>query len=331
MFRAINERIREARGPLRAHRDQCACVHLRVRRRDVRRADLPQSRPVRRRPRDSGAVRRHSGPRGDTARREGGLPQPRLPHRAQGRHRRRDRVRAGRFRRVNPYWLEEDAPPRRQVQHTGRVDVAIVGAGVTGCAAALRLAEGGLRVRVHDARAVAEGASGRNGGFALRGGATTVRRRTRDLRARACTRPVELDRACPRPDGRARRRRRYDGPAASASPSTRRSASRFAPSMRRSGRTGSTGVVRRSAGCARRPLRRRDPARGRRSAAAGALGAAACRRARPTRGWRSASTSSSATWSETLDAEQSDRRDGRLRSPGRSRSLRTRSGRREAR
>jgi gamma-glutamylputrescine oxidase len=52
------------------------------------------------------------------------------------------------------------------------VDVAVVGAGVTGCSAALRLAEAGLRVRVHDARGVAEGASGRNGGFALDGGAT---------------------------------------------------------------------------------------------------------------------------------------------------------------
>ena len=51
------------------------------------------------------------------------------------------------------------------------MDVAIVGAGITGCSAALRLAEGGLRVRVHDARGVAEGASGRNGGFARRGGA----------------------------------------------------------------------------------------------------------------------------------------------------------------
>jgi glycine/D-amino acid oxidase-like deaminating enzyme len=73
---------------------------------------------------------------------------------------------------VNPYWLEDDAPPRRDVRHDGTVDVAIVGAGITGCAAAVRLAEGGLRVRVHDQRAVAEGASGRNGGFALRGGAS---------------------------------------------------------------------------------------------------------------------------------------------------------------
>jgi glycine/D-amino acid oxidase-like deaminating enzyme len=51
------------------------------------------------------------------------------------------------------------------------VDVAIVGAGVTGCSCALTLADAGLRVRVHEARQVAGGASGRNGGFALRGAA----------------------------------------------------------------------------------------------------------------------------------------------------------------
>ncbi len=72
---------------------------------------------------------------------------------------------------MNPYWLEDEAPPRASTQVDDRADVAIVGAGVTGCSAALRLAEGGLRVRVHDARGVASGASGRNGGFALRGGA----------------------------------------------------------------------------------------------------------------------------------------------------------------
>jgi glycine/D-amino acid oxidase-like deaminating enzyme len=72
---------------------------------------------------------------------------------------------------VNPYWLEESSPPRVESKLDGRVDVAIVGAGVTGCSAALRLAEAGLRVRVHDARGIAEGASGRNGGFALGGGA----------------------------------------------------------------------------------------------------------------------------------------------------------------
>ncbi len=72
---------------------------------------------------------------------------------------------------MNPYWLEESSPERPDKKVDGRVEVAIVGAGVTGCSAALRLAEAGLRVRVHDARGIAEGASGRNGGFALGGGA----------------------------------------------------------------------------------------------------------------------------------------------------------------
>jgi glycine/D-amino acid oxidase-like deaminating enzyme len=49
--------------------------------------------------------------------------------------------------------------------------VAVVGAGITGISAALTLARLGQRVRVHEARQVASGASGRNGGFALRGGA----------------------------------------------------------------------------------------------------------------------------------------------------------------
>jgi gamma-glutamylputrescine oxidase len=47
----------------------------------------------------------------------------------------------------------------------------VVGGGVTGCACAHVLAKAGLRVRVHEAREIASGASGRNGGFALRGGA----------------------------------------------------------------------------------------------------------------------------------------------------------------
>ncbi len=68
-----------------------------------------------------------------------------------------------------PYWLDEPAPELPVRKHEGPVDVAVVGGGVTGCACALALAEGGLRVRLYEARAVAEGASGRNGGFALRG------------------------------------------------------------------------------------------------------------------------------------------------------------------
>ena len=69
------------------------------------------------------------------------------------------------------WWLAEDAPPLRSPRLDDPVDVAVVGAGVTGCSCALTLARGGLRVRVYEARTVASGASGRNGGFALRGGA----------------------------------------------------------------------------------------------------------------------------------------------------------------
>jgi glycine/D-amino acid oxidase-like deaminating enzyme len=54
---------------------------------------------------------------------------------------------------------------------SGRPDAIVVGGGVTGCACALRLAQAGLGVRLHEAREIAGGASGRNGGFALRGGA----------------------------------------------------------------------------------------------------------------------------------------------------------------
>jgi glycine/D-amino acid oxidase-like deaminating enzyme len=72
---------------------------------------------------------------------------------------------------ADSYWLSESAPTLRSEPLTGPADVAIVGGGVTGVSAALRLAERGARVRLHEARAIASGASGRNGGFALRGGA----------------------------------------------------------------------------------------------------------------------------------------------------------------
>jgi glycine/D-amino acid oxidase-like deaminating enzyme len=47
----------------------------------------------------------------------------------------------------------------------------VIGGGVTGCSCALTLAARGVRVRLYEARTVAGGASGRNGGFALRGAA----------------------------------------------------------------------------------------------------------------------------------------------------------------
>jgi gamma-glutamylputrescine oxidase len=72
---------------------------------------------------------------------------------------------------ADSFWLAEPTPtlPSRPLE--GVADVEIVGAGITGISAALTLAARGRRVRVHEARTVASGASGRNGGFALRGGA----------------------------------------------------------------------------------------------------------------------------------------------------------------
>ena len=72
---------------------------------------------------------------------------------------------------MGSYWLEETDQPLPRRSGSGAPDVEIVGGGVTGCSCALVLAEAGLRVRLHEARAIASGASGRNGGFALRGGA----------------------------------------------------------------------------------------------------------------------------------------------------------------
>jgi gamma-glutamylputrescine oxidase len=71
---------------------------------------------------------------------------------------------------VSSWWLSEDPAPEFATV-VAEPDVEVVGAGITGISAALTLVAGGRRVRVHDSRRVAEGASGRNGGFALRGGA----------------------------------------------------------------------------------------------------------------------------------------------------------------
>jgi gamma-glutamylputrescine oxidase len=84
-------------------------------------------------------------------------------------------------------WLKEphDALPRPRSE--GRAEVVVIGGGVTGCSCALTLAERGVRVRLYEAREIAGGASGRNGGFALRGAAAPydeARRALGDERAR---------------------------------------------------------------------------------------------------------------------------------------------------
>jgi glycine/D-amino acid oxidase-like deaminating enzyme len=72
---------------------------------------------------------------------------------------------------TTPYWLAEQREPLPRTELDGPPEVAIVGGGITGCSCALVLAEAGVRVRLYEAREIAGGASGRNGGFALRGGA----------------------------------------------------------------------------------------------------------------------------------------------------------------
>ena len=66
-------------------------------------------------------------------------------------------------------WLKEARDDLPRARFDGREEVAVVGGGVTGCSCALTLAERGVRVRLYEAREIAGGASGRNGGFALRG------------------------------------------------------------------------------------------------------------------------------------------------------------------
>ncbi len=69
------------------------------------------------------------------------------------------------------FWLAEPHDPLPRSELSGAPDVAVVGGGITGCSCALALAEAGVQVRLYETREIAGGASGRNGGFALRGGA----------------------------------------------------------------------------------------------------------------------------------------------------------------
>ena len=68
-----------------------------------------------------------------------------------------------------PLWLDAPAPEYGPLPDDEVVDVAIVGSGVTGLACARVLAQEGATVRLLEARGIGTGASGRNGGFALRG------------------------------------------------------------------------------------------------------------------------------------------------------------------
>jgi gamma-glutamylputrescine oxidase len=78
-------------------------------------------------------------------------------------------------------WLEESREELPRRRFDGRAEVAVIGGGVTGCSCALTLAERGVRVRLYEGREIAGGASGRNGGFALRGATVPYDEARRDL------------------------------------------------------------------------------------------------------------------------------------------------------
>jgi len=73
--------------------------------------------------------------------------------------------------KLTSYWLDtaEPAGDFRRTPLPDRVDVAVVGAGLTGLSAALHLARAGASVAVLESHTVGWGASGRNGGMATTG------------------------------------------------------------------------------------------------------------------------------------------------------------------
>jgi gamma-glutamylputrescine oxidase len=73
--------------------------------------------------------------------------------------------------RTLPYWLDYPYQPRPPLESDISADVCVIGAGVGGLSCARELARRGFDTVVLEARTVASGASGRNGGFLLAGAA----------------------------------------------------------------------------------------------------------------------------------------------------------------
>jgi gamma-glutamylputrescine oxidase len=70
-----------------------------------------------------------------------------------------------------PYWLDYPYEPRPSLESQIEAEACVIGAGVSGLSCARELARRGLETVVLEGRTVASGASGRNGGFLLAGGA----------------------------------------------------------------------------------------------------------------------------------------------------------------
>jgi glycine/D-amino acid oxidase-like deaminating enzyme len=70
-----------------------------------------------------------------------------------------------------PYWLDYPYEPRPPLDRDLDVEACVIGGGVSGLSCARELARRGIETVLLEARTVASGASGRNGGFLLAGGA----------------------------------------------------------------------------------------------------------------------------------------------------------------
>ncbi len=72
---------------------------------------------------------------------------------------------------ADPSWWQQDAAATdyAPLATSGATDIVVVGGGVSGSSTAWHLARAGARVTLVEARSVASGASGRNGGFLLAG------------------------------------------------------------------------------------------------------------------------------------------------------------------
>lgn len=80
-------------------------------------------------------------------------------------------VRLVRVRATTPYWQDEPYVPRAPLDGDVECAVCVVGGGIGGIATAWHLAARGIRAVVVEAREVASGATGRNGGFFIAGAA----------------------------------------------------------------------------------------------------------------------------------------------------------------
>ena len=92
------------------------------------------------------------------------------------------------MRATTPLWQEDAYTPGPPLDGDRTCEVCVVGGGIGGIATAWHLAARGIRALVVEAREVASGASGRNGGFFLAGAAPMYDAMRDRRRRRAWTR-----------------------------------------------------------------------------------------------------------------------------------------------